>query len=141
MIEVDQICEGSINYGGCSDEKIRHAERELDVTFPESYRYFLKTYGSSIGDSLEIYGLPDKTDDQPLWINCVEQTIKDRQLVGIPKAYVAISHDGMESAYYLDCSESPISKKCVVIEWSPTNNGGKTIFTSFSEFLQSHGKP
>lgn len=39
--------------GGVDENRIKQAEKELGVTFPESYKWFLRKYGTSAS----IYGI------------------------------------------------------------------------------------
>ena len=43
--------------GGVSEDRIASAEEYLGVLFPESYKYFLKKYGTAERDRLEGYGI------------------------------------------------------------------------------------
>ena len=54
--EMFQRMEGT----GVSDDVIAIAEQKLDITFPPSYRWFLKTYGAGYISGYELEGLcPD----------------------------------------------------------------------------------
>lgn len=99
------VQEGEI-FGEVSEEDIVHAEKRLNVSFPEEYRAFLLKYGALLGNGFEIYGLPQSSgEDEPaLWQNVVTVTeaLRACQQIGSENHHmIPISSDGMATYYFL----------------------------------------
>lgn len=64
-----------LNYiDDCTDEQLEDAEKELNITFPEEYRQYLKEFGCIDFDATEFTGLGIDGD-----LNVVEATLAERK--------------------------------------------------------------
>ncbi|TWU11220.1 SMI1 / KNR4 family protein [Symmachiella macrocystis] len=134
---LEAVLNSCFNSGPVLEATIASAEVELGLLFPPSYRLFLSRFGASLGNGIEIYGLPPSTDpDQPpQWSDVITATVRLRPH-SLPENSVEISHDGMEYGYFLQCSTSDPQFEGPVIEWGPSHDGGQVVALSFMEFLQ-----
>lgn len=136
---LDAVVGSSYNSGPVSETSIVSAETELGLLFPPSYRLFLRKYGASFGEGFEIYGLPPAAapDRPPQWSDVVKNTVMLRPN-RLPQNSVAISHDGCDHGYFLECSQTDPQFEGVVIEWGPDHDGGQVIADSFMEFMEKY---
>ncbi|MER5546137.1 SMI1/KNR4 family protein [Streptomyces sp. NPDC002589] len=104
----------SIFAGGCSESDIAQAERRLGVTFPESYRYFLRELGDCDVAGEEIYGIVVR-DGRMLGV--VTETLDLRESTGMPSHLVAFRPDGMGGYFTLDTSEMSAEGEAPVYVW------------------------
>ncbi|WP_081910490.1 SMI1/KNR4 family protein [Thermopetrobacter sp. TC1] len=121
--------------GPASEDKILVAERELGVKFPSEYREFLKKYGAIAVAPYQIAGIFDWDETEPsLWDHVVYFTKRKRHTLGeyLPKNLIYLSHDGMETTFYLDCSPEHAGR---VIAMGP-EIGERVVAESFGEFLE-----
>lgn len=114
-------------------ERIEAAQEALGLFFPPSYRRFLQRYGAALGRGFEIARLPAESPapgDPPLWSNVVRDTLKYRPH-SLPENSIAISHDGSQFGYFLNCSTSDPDYEGAVIEWGPAHSGGRVFSNDF----------
>ncbi|ATH93283.1 spore coat protein [Bacillus glycinifermentans] len=104
-----------------SEEDIQATEKELQVTFPQSFRWFLKEFGGG-GHELDINGCRD--------ILAYHQSFKSFH---IPKGYVIIQ-DVDEYCYCLD-TEKMKDGECPVVNWSAYEEGIYHTADHFYEFM------
>lgn len=109
--------------GGVDEGKITKAEKELGVTFPEEYRWFLHTYGEGGVLGVGILGLvPDHEGDM------VRQTLKLRESIGLTPEYVVVQYVDV----FFPCLNVNTGE---IIYWYLDGIGEKCADTFF-EFLQ-----
>ncbi|MFI5688587.1 SMI1/KNR4 family protein [Streptomyces sp. NPDC051636] len=104
----------SIFAGGCSEAEIAEAERQLGVTFPESYKFFLRELGDCYVAGEEIYGVVVR-DSQLL--GAVTETFDLRESTGMPSHLVAFRPDGMGGYFTLDTSRMSAEGEAPVYVW------------------------
>lgn len=112
--------------GGVDVNKILQAEKALDVSFPESYKWFLRDYGYGGVTGVEIYGI-----DLGHPPSVIEYTLDCRRN-GLPNSYVVIN-DVDEWIYCLDTSKMK-DGECPVVDWDIRGEGYKEI-DNFYYFL------
>ncbi len=95
--------------GGVGMEKVDYIEKELSVTLPDSYKWFLKTFGYGGIEGIEIIGYDKCTPP-----SVVVET-KEYREYGLPEKYVVIE-DCDEFIYCLDTSKME-NNECPVISW------------------------
>jgi hypothetical protein len=99
--------EGFECYGKLSDELIHHMEKELGISFPESYKAFLKKYGCVEWFGHSIYGYSEDED-----YSTVESTIDLRSdeipsgFEPVPTKGCVIENYGGGGYYFLFSNES-----------------------------------
>jgi len=104
----------SIFAGGCSEAEIGQAERELGVTFPKSYKFFLRELGDCDVAGEEIYGIVIR-DGQML--GAVTETLDLRDSAGMPPHLVAFRPDGMGGYFTFDTSKMSPEGEAPVFAW------------------------
>ncbi|PCD06308.1 hypothetical protein CMV16_19225 [Peribacillus simplex] len=117
--------------GGVSVQQIGDIENKLNVTLPDSYKWFLGQYGEGILLGIEIYGAGAKKTNIP---SCVQFTEKSREDDNLPKEYVMIEELG-ELAYCIDTSIF-LNNECPIVRWDPINEEvGEGKFDDFYKYL------
>lgn len=94
--------------GGVDENTIKDLENVLQVTLPNSYKWFLEEYGSG-----GIYGAEKLIDN--LNEASVIETTKEYRDVGLDKDLVIIEDCG-EYMYCLDTSQLE-NGECLVVSW------------------------
>lgn len=123
------------DFDGNKDEGlVKLAENYLGVTFPDSYRYFLKKLGCGDIAGQEFYGvineekinsgIPDAT-----WI-----TLKHRKQSNLPTKYI-IFYDFGDGDYAVLDSEKNNQGNNIVEVWSPGENTFQFHSDDFGKFF------
>jgi hypothetical protein len=98
-----------------TEDRIRGAEVELDVVFPDSYKVFLREIGSSYWPNyfIGLNPLPVPATD------VISITFRQRQVDGLPLPHylIPIEDDGYGNYYCLDSSKMKDSE-CPVVFWN-----------------------
>ncbi|BCE06659.1 MAG: SMI1/KNR4 family protein [Bacillus sp. (in: Bacteria)] len=113
--------------GGVEEEIIIEIEKELQTTLPESYKWFLKNYGSGGMYGIEIEGSINKK------ATVVDRTKVYRDHFGLPKGIVVIEYVD-EFSYCLDTNKMK-DRECPVILWANEAGYGRTVAQSFLEYF------
>jgi hypothetical protein len=115
------------------DVEISAAERELGVTFPDSYRAFLRRFGAARLAHWEIYGIP--------WDGLRGDVVVRNQLAPrtVPDYLVAVAADDAEHAFFLDTSRMSPQGECPVVA---IDRDGQPVpvAASFLSFLRGLGQ-
>ena len=112
--------------GGVDESQINSIQNELGVELPESYKWFLTTYGSGGLYGMNILGVA-KSNRAPVVVN----TKRYRDL-GMDKDLVVIEDAG-EYAYCLYISEME-NNECPVIAWN--RPGGLDDYNTAKDFYE-----
>jgi len=112
--------------GGADDSQINFVQEELGVELPESYKWFLTTYGSGGLFGVDILGVA-KSNRVPVVIN----TNRYRDL-GLEKDLVVIENAG-EYVYCLNTSKME-KNECPVIAWN--RQGGLDDYNTVQNFYE-----
>ncbi|MGG0412344.1 SMI1/KNR4 family protein [Peribacillus simplex] len=114
--------------GGVDESQINVVQNELGVELPESYKWFLTTYGSGGSFGVDILGVA-KSNRAPVVVNT-----KSYRELGVDKDLVVIENAG-EYVYCLYTSKME-NNECPVIAWN--RQGGLDDYNTaknFCEFL------
>jgi antitoxin YobK len=125
------------SFGGVSDKIIQDAEATVGLTFPNSYKQFLRTYGQGyIGEYHLILGLanPERVDTLK---DCVALTARLRKDVSedFPKHFLAFVSDNGEMYYCFDASIPRDDHEYPVVRYFPFE-GIEPGFPDFPTFVQ-----
>lgn len=115
--------------GPTPDEEIAAAERELEVRFPNSYRAFLRQFGTgSLGECL-IFGIPRHR----VWGDIV--MMNQLAPARLPAHFIKFTNEVDGRAFYFDTSRMSRKGECPVIALGP---GERVEFAadSFLDFLR-----
>ena len=112
--------------GGVSDETINEIEYKLEVKFPNSYKWFLRNYGSGGIYGVDILGCGKSSNPSVL-----SNTERFRNL-GLPKQYIVIGNCD-EFVYCLDTSDFN-DMECSIISWDRISGYNGEREDNFYEF-------
>ncbi|SFT02372.1 SMI1/KNR4 family protein [Marininema halotolerans] len=104
--------QGLTFFGSISESTVKEAETMLNVTLPESYNWYVQSYGHGGVEGSGILGIIES--DMPV-MPVVETTLDYRQY-GLPQQYVVVE-DCDEFIYCLDTAQIK-NGECPVINWA-----------------------
>ncbi|MGG3625187.1 SMI1/KNR4 family protein [Bacillus gobiensis] len=117
----------SILTGGISDHKIKEIEFTLSLQLPESYKWFLRNYGSGGAFGTMILGYDEEGAE------VIDRTEMYRKYYGLTNGIVVIEYID-EFSYCLDTNKMR-DGECPVILWANQGGHGRTVAINFLEFL------
>ncbi|MEC3841855.1 SMI1/KNR4 family protein [Bacillus amyloliquefaciens] len=123
----DENKEYSILTGGVTDKHIKEIEKDLKVTLPDSYKWFLTEYGSGGAFGTMILGYDSHGAE------VVEQTKEYRTFYNLIPGLIVIE-DIDEFSYCLDTNRM-VDGECPVILWDNHEGYGFTAANTFLEFF------
>ena len=103
--------------GQYSDEEVENAEKILGITFPRSYREFLKKHGHVDVKSLDVMGLSRYNYQNSGYGGLVWSTLNGRNNLSQPNNIITLEHIGDGSYYALDLSQMNDDNECPVVIW------------------------
>ena len=123
--------------GAVPFEEVWVAEGQLGVTFPDSYRQFLQTYGAGSFGGQDIYGLgvPDTGLPNVVWATEAVRASDDF----FPGDLVVIQDTGQGDLLCLATSRMNEENECPVVQWIPEMSFEEQAFevvnSTFAHFL------
>ncbi|MDM5191353.1 SMI1/KNR4 family protein [Bacillus hominis] len=116
--------------GVVNEDTIQEAAKMLNITFPSSYHWFLKQYGSGGLDGMDIHGCEKTVADSSV----VYHTKLYRETYDLPVQYIVLNDiDGTVTC--LDTSKMK-DGDCPVVFWSRFSKELYAItYDNFSEYL------
>jgi hypothetical protein len=115
--------------GPASEAEIAAAEKALGVTFPKSYRTFLRHFGAGYLNCFDIFGIPG---DQ-LWGDVVMMNQLDNR--PRPEHLLKFTEDVGDYGFYLDTSRIDRTGECPVVVLGPGEEAD-VVADSFLDFLR-----
>ncbi|MEC0273160.1 SMI1/KNR4 family protein [Peribacillus frigoritolerans] len=112
--------------GGVAESQVNVVQNELVVELPESYKWFLTTYGSGGSFGVDILGVA-KSNRAPVVVNT-----KSYRELGLDKDLVVIENAG-EYIYCLNTSKME-NNECPVIAWN--RQGGLDDYNTVKNFYE-----
>ena len=125
-------------YGSVEEGTVYKAETVLGVSFPPSYRSYLRYLGAAKMFGHDFDGLPDNSsfiDEPPLYLNVVDHTLLFREEVAFfTKSMILLTDDGGSLLFYLETSITDNEQECPVL----AHYYGRQFFigSSFLEFVR-----
>ncbi|MDF9759787.1 hypothetical protein OKW24_001560 [Peribacillus simplex] len=113
--------------GGVSEDKVEETENKLQVPLPESYKWFLKNYGSGGSFGIDIIGY------DLVGASVVTATKDHQKYYGLIDGLVVIE-DINEFAYCLDTNKM-INGECPVIMWDNQEGYGRKLADNFVDYF------
>ncbi|MDQ0882391.1 SMI1/KNR4 family protein [Peribacillus sp. V2I11] len=113
--------------GGVSEEKVEETENKLQVPLPESYKWFIKNYGSGGSFGIDIIGY------DLVGASVVAATKDHQKYYGLIEGLVVIE-DIDEFAYCLDTNKMK-NGECPVITWDNQEGYGRTLADNFLDYF------
>lgn len=113
--------------GGVSEDKVKETEQKLQVSLPESYKWFLRNYGYGgfFGVDIIGYGFTGPA--------VVDATKGHQKYYGLIDGLVVIE-DIDEFAYCLDTNKM-IDGECPVITWDNQEGYGVKLADNFLDYF------
>ncbi|MFB0844492.1 SMI1/KNR4 family protein [Paenibacillus oleatilyticus] len=127
VVKLIKNAKKSFFVGALDDAKIINIEDRLNVKFPDSYKWFLREYGTGGVIGVEIFG--GGLRDIP---TCVRETV-DWRGYGLPEEFVVIENFGA-GVYCLDTSRIE-NGECPVVDWEQGEGVATQEYDDFLSFL------
>lgn len=121
--------------GMISTELILLAEKTLNLIFSNTYKEFLKKYGSADIECIELFGITDSSFDAEV-PDAIGMTLFERENNNLPNQYILVYADD-DFYYALDTSistrenENPV----VSLSYGDLQNPVETVAESYEDFL------
>ena len=127
----------NINY-----ELIEKGEKYLDIKFPNTFKQYLKDFGSLTFGATEIYGVIDEDFINSSIPDAIWLTMKKRKELNLPKQFIEIYEVGEGTEFFLDTSKMKNNECSVVSMYVPnfledkfTENLLTMEYDNFGDFL------
>lgn len=116
---------------------LQKAEEVLGLTFPPTYRLFLKKLGCGGFGGFEVYGLIDDNFYDSGIPNGIWLTLDERNLYNLPHSFIIIGSLGYGPSYVLDASQPNQDGEYPVLVYSVGQNPQKAekVNEDFGDFL------
>lgn len=106
--------------GGCTDNQIELVENSLKVKLSDSYKWFLKEYGSGGIAGISLLGIESHKEDIDTY-SVVYGTKLYREKYSMDDSLVILQNHG-DYVACLDTSKIE-NNECIVVTWSQYDNG------------------
>ncbi|MAT16262.1 MAG: hypothetical protein CMJ46_13445 [Planctomyces sp.] len=131
---IDQNADQAYFSGPKSEELVKQAEEALEITFPPSYREFLRRLGCGDIAGQEFYGIVNGNVENVSVPNGIWLTLTERKSTSLSRSPIIIGDTGDGGYYAIDRSvttdgESP------VVEWWAGPNAQIAVAQDFGEFF------
>ncbi|CAI3159253.1 hypothetical protein MWMV7_MWMV7_03137 [Acinetobacter calcoaceticus] len=128
------------DFQGHKEERlVKLAEDYLEITFPDSYRYFLKKLGAGDIAGQEFYGVIDEEKINSGIPDATWITLKYRRQSDLPAKYIVFYSFGDGDYAVLDCEKNNQGNNIVEI-WSPGENTFQFFSADFGSFFYNQIK-
>lgn len=108
------------DFEGAKDERlIARAEEALGLSFPPTYREFLRCYGCGDIAGQEFYGLLTDNFTNSGLPDAIWLTLKQRKASGLSPNLIVVYSTGEGSYFALDCAGKNGGEECPVVAWIP----------------------
>ncbi|MCK0912112.1 SMI1/KNR4 family protein [Acinetobacter pittii] len=118
---------------------VKLAENYLEITFPDSYRYFLKKLGCGNIAGQEFYGVINEEKINSGIPDVAWITLNNRRQSDLPAKYIVFYHFGDGNYAVLDCEKNNQGNNIVEI-WSPGENTFQFFSADFGSFFYNQIK-
>lgn len=105
--------------GGCSETLIKKAEERLNLSFPKSYREFLRKFGAMSFGAEEFYGIVREDFDNSRIPDAIWYTLMERKEVNLPTHLVIVYDTGSEELFCLDFSKLNSESEPAIVVFVP----------------------
>lgn len=121
--------------GERSEEVVAAAEAALQLTFPPTYRRFLRELG--VGDiaGREFFGVIDADFDSSASPDVVWVTRQSRERAGLPKSLVVVAELGDGVEVVLDTENARSDGECPAVAWDLQALPDGVVAEDFGAFL------
>lgn len=123
--------------GEKAEDLVVLAENALGVSFPPSYRSFLRDYGCGGFDGFEVYGLIDENFVDSSVPNGIWLTLNERGGIGLEKKFVIVGSGGDGTYLALDTGSCDSNGEAPVVRLSVEGEKFEIVAPSFGRYLLS----
>jgi len=117
---IDENIERAHIIGEKPESSLSRAEEVLNLSFPPTYRHFLKKYGTCAIAGEEFYGIPKVEDYEKSAVpNGIWLTLKHRKTSNLPEKMILIYDVGDGEKYALDLRQQKPDGEAPVVAWTP----------------------
>lgn len=113
--------------GGVSDTIVAQTEERLGVVFPQSYKWFLRNYGSGGAFGVDILGCGKSA------VPSVVSNTERLRNVGLPSEYIVI--ENCDEFFYCLHTGQVLEDECPVVVWDRGSGAGEERAEDFGSFL------
>ncbi len=142
MSDLEQACQliasdpDGYLHGPKSEELVERAERALGLTFPPTYRRFVRQFGCAGLAPDEFYGVLDSDFVNSSVPDAIWMTLWARREANLPVHLIIVSDTGDGGWYAIDLSQSTAGGESPVVEWWPGATRARCIMADdFGAFL------
>jgi len=147
MEEIDRIVDGLCSKYGeveigvdLEEAETLRVEKELGVSFPADYKYFLNRYGYFSSDGPDVLGIgfdPEEAEyySMPYYTKSDRECILPKHFRPRPKHTVVVGAYGGGGHYFLYCDNSRHPGKVVLLLDEISGKADTVKWQSFTEFL------
>lgn len=108
---IDDTTNGAFIVGGKSKQTIKESEKQIETSFPDSFKIFIEKYGLVLIFGCEFSGI-GKNEALESW---ARDTLFIRKMYNSPLYYIIISSTGDGAYYALDTSRMNADNECPVV--------------------------
>jgi hypothetical protein len=105
--------------GEKADDLIRKAESALGLTFPTTYREFLRELGCGNVGGAEFYGVIDADFVNSSVPDAIWLTLDERVSSELPRELIVVAETGVGSYYAIDTRQREATGESPIVEWIP----------------------
>lgn len=119
------------------EELVVSAERALALTFPPTYRTFLRRLGCGSISGYEFYGVINNDFEHSGIPDAVWLTLDERRTANLEHSLVLVSHTGYTGYYAIDTSQKTLGGDSPIVEWQfgRQSNLNPVVAEDFGAFL------
>lgn len=117
---IDENIERAHITGEKPESSLSRAERVLSLSFPPTYRLFIKKYGTCSIAGEEFYGIPKVEEYEKSTVpNGIWNTLKHRRAFHLPEKMILIYDVGDGEKFALDLRQQKSDGEAPVVAWTP----------------------
>ncbi len=121
--------------GPKSEELIGSAQAALGLTFPSTYREFVRRLGCGGIHGEEFYGVINENFDKSSVPDAIWLTLDERRRFNLPEWLIIVADNGLGGGYAIDTSQKNPSGENPVVDWWPSQNMKQFVAEDFGAFL------
>jgi hypothetical protein len=117
------------------DHLIENAEATLGLSFPPTYREFLRRLGAGDIAGAEFYGVIKDDFIHSSVPDAIWLTLDERKNSNLPESLIIVADTGYGHYYAIDVSKKTATEESPIVEWSPGDNSSQVVADDFGAFL------
>lgn len=126
-------------HGPKAEVLVVQAEQALGLTFPPTYRQFLRSVGCGAVSSNEFFGIVDGDFENSSVPDAIWLTLRHQRMSRLPRSLILVSETGDGGYYAIDRSQVASNGESPVVEWWPgmpdASGNGRVVAEDFGSFF------